>query len=430
MVALLCAWVTVAAATAPYPSVDVTMCDNPYCIGYRTGAEMASTINRRLRADKELPLLRAFFATPQGKAVVEEMALYNCESYPRVHSELAGLVDGSGAAYEDLLLLSLRPELSLYLRNASVASSWWRPLSDGDVPARIEGYGTDYVMRDAGGAGAIAHNEDSSPGSADYAYWITARVNAQPTNASSAPAAAAAAAPPATWSAFTYAGELPGSAFAASGAGFGFSANAVFPQHIRVAGYARAFVLRGMLDSADAEAAWHAVVAAAPNMSAGVSLSIVEAAAAAAAAHGGAGNNRSSRAWAVEAGGGAAADVLALEPAAAYFHANEFRRLPAARMPQWPDPSSAHRLGTYMAGGYARDAIAIATGVRLLGDASDKAFPVFRTGASPQDGGALTLATAVFDGANGSLTVMRGNPQLGGVTHRFSFRRVAGLSLE
>ena len=76
-------------SVAPCPLVDVTVCDNPYCIGFRTGATFSEMIHSRLAASKQLPGWRAFYATEHGKAVVQALAETNCAMYERQHSELA-----------------------------------------------------------------------------------------------------------------------------------------------------------------------------------------------------------------------------------------------------------------------------------------------------------------------------------------------------
>lgn len=251
-----------AAPDAPYPTVDVTMCDNPYCIGYRTGAQMQQTIVERLDTSKGLAVLREFYETDEGKAAVEAMALYNAERYPKQHSELAGLADGSGAKYRDILLINLRSELSLYVRN----TTWWQrrvargaPSGALAAPALVEDC-SDYVLRSASGDCAITHNEDNEPATLNHSYWVTARVDDSPGGEAGGAAA--------TWTAFTYAGEMPTGAFAVSERGYGFSTNAEFPRDIKIQGVARTYLLRHLLDSSGADAALDILVKAAANLSA------------------------------------------------------------------------------------------------------------------------------------------------------------------
>jgi hypothetical protein len=399
-------------AVLAYPTIDATMCDNPYCIGYRAGAMFSAQIRRRLQQSASLPLFRAFYNTDHGKAVVQSMAQFNCERFERQHSELFGIAKGSGASYEDVLLINLRSELEPLVRSGD---SWGSTRRLQQLPSDC----TDYVVHGVGGlqCSAIVHNEDGAPGAAGTSYWVHARVNATPDD-DTPPSPTTSA--PRTWTAFTYAGELSTGAFAVSDAGFGYSINALFPRNVTVRGIARSFLLRRMLDARSADDALQVVTDAAPVLASGFNMNLIE---------GGppprphpgliegdqASQARSARVWTIEvAPGGVAADVLRPATSTAVFHANEYRRL---RVPEFTDPSSEHRLRTYEAT-YSKQAPAASVGMALLGDTSDPAYPFYRSGNSSSDH-LVTLATALF--ANSTLSVLLGNPRLGHVAHRFPF---------
>ena len=163
------------------------------------------------------------------------------------------------------------------------------------------------------------------------------------------------------WTAYTYAGELPTSAFGFNSAGIGFTLNAVFPSATVTPGVARNFVSRQLLAATSFRwasslrtcgdvsicklacterqpAATHFLhllqspfrqavdIAQLPQQSVGHSVNIMSA--------------REGRVANVEVGPGSVASVQAVTNGT-LFHANSFLRL---RVPEVPDPSSTARL--------------------------------------------------------------------------------------
>jgi len=128
-------------SVAPCPLVDVTVCDNPYCIGFRTGATFSEMIHSRLAASKQLPGWRAFYATEHGKAVVQALAETNCAMYERRVAESKALV----LLCDTLGCVTNKPKRGLPLKRGSPepASLSWGTLfsarEKGAAPTRPAG---------------------------------------------------------------------------------------------------------------------------------------------------------------------------------------------------------------------------------------------------------------------------------------------------
>lgn len=202
----------------------------------------------------------------------------------------------------------------------------------------------------------------------------------------------------AAFTAATYAGDLPGGAFGFSSHGFAFSLNAVDPTRGQLGGAGRGFVSRQLLRAARTLEEGVAI-ATADGQCAGHSYQLL-----ALLPRGG------GRICQVEAVSGGRHAARQLPPGAApLFHSNHLRFIRPA-VDQRVSASSAHRLARAQALPPPSSAAGL---LAVLGDGSDVAFPIFHDAKARAAGdvsGEATLASALFDVRNGTMSVFVGNP--------------------
>ncbi len=198
------AFTAVPTSSPQYPLVDVTSCErDSYCIGYRTGAALGTMIRSRLVAAPYMRDYRTFYHSDEGRRFVSKLAAANYAWAPHLELELNGLADGARASPVDMLMLNLRTELGLRLRNKTGASGAQVERLQAAAGRQLVDSCTDLLIANPP---AMAHNEDNARDTVNHAYWVVGRIAHAPRNTSDHT----------RWTAFTYAGELPTGAFGVS----------------------------------------------------------------------------------------------------------------------------------------------------------------------------------------------------------------------
>ncbi|GAQ77712.1 hypothetical protein KFL_000020730 [Klebsormidium nitens] len=336
------------------PAVHVS--GSHYEIGHGIGERFAGMIKSRFEKDEKLnEILLPYAATDAGRTVVDELSTENKKCYPRYWEELQGLADGSGIAFQQVLLMNIWKELFLLL-----------PPPDAQAVAEEPDHCSDVLICNENLA-VVGHNEDAAASVRGHTYLVYATL---PDGAS--------------YTAFTYSGELCCPAFGFNSHGMAFSLNAVNPTGVKPGGVARNFVSRDLLEARSLEDAVQRVTRV--PIAVGHNYNIMDF------------NQR--RIVTVETASDGRSSVLEIGPHP-YFHSNHYLRLP---LPQRTPPTTVRRLER---AAVLRPPASISDVLSILGDAADAEFPIYMTGPL-----LVTLCSALFDLDSRTVTILGGNPTL------------------
>jgi len=372
-------------AHADAVTVVVSRGASNFALGLNLGRATRVLVASRL-AGREATAARAFAATPAGAALLDALTANANATFPRFVEELAGLAEGAGAAFRDVMVLNAMDELEVLMPP-------WPPAG-----GSRSGHCTDVLVGPpAGGGGAavprlVAHNEDAEASELGQMFLLDATVPLADGGGGTL-----------AFTAYMYAGMLASEAFAYNDAGVYFTTNALFPLRLNEAGVPRAFVHRHLLESrsvADA-AARLASTAVACGFSANL---------------GGVGSAVGPGVDAlrnVEMSAVLPADFRAVGAGEHYYHANAYLRSPT---PQFDDASSDARLARLAQLPAPQWPGANGDAQLLLSDRFNASFPVYRSGAGSDC--CATVMTALFEvtaGAGGAevgtLTLLPNRPQ-------------------
>lgn len=219
-------------------------------------------------------------------------------------------------------------------------------------------------------AAFAAHNEDASPALLGHTYVVKAT---SPDGASS-------------FTAYTYAGELPTCAFGFNTNRVAFTLDSVPPAIGEVAAGAIAlnFVSRDLLEATDLDDAMRRVCS--PGVSVGHCYNLMDV--------------RARRIVTVETASRNRFAVHEAGPAPS-FHANMYRYLQVEQV-QDENSMARERRAAQCAMGSKEEALSV------LGDATDEKYPIFMTGPT-----LYTLCTVLVDLDQETMTICKGNPKNG-----------------
>lgn len=337
---------------------DAGRCADGYQLGLAVGQRFGETIRSRMRGDLFLhERLLPFASTAAGKPVLATLQAANRERYPRYWDELVGTADGSGVPLLHIILVNFRKEIRPFIPKR--AEHERKEEHDDDC--------SDILMVSESTAIA-AHNEDANVALLGHTYLVKAT---SPDGASS-------------FTAYTYAGELPTCAFGFNSNGVAFTLDSVPPAigEVAAGGIAVNFVSRDLLEARDLDDAMHRVCS--PGVSVGHCYNLMDV--------------RARRIVTVETASRNRSAVQEAGPAPS-FHANMYRHL---QVEQVLDQNSMSR--ERRAAQCAMDSKEKALSV--LGDAADEKYPIFMTGPT-----LYTLCTVLVDLDEGTMTIYRGNPK-------------------
>jgi len=352
------ACLVVPAATSPvYPVIQAHV-DTHLELGHAIGRAAGDRVRGWLKAYASLhETLLPFIATPDGAKAFASLKAANCDAFPAYCDEMRGLAAELGdVSFDTLMTMCLRHEVNALAKAANTSVELSRECTDILIP------------------GAFSHNEDGDVALKDFAFFVNASVTDDGT----------------AYFAFHYPVSLAGHAFAFNGRGLAMSMNAISPRAVETSGLAIYFLTRSCLDAHSIDDAIARL--AVPNGAYGGNVNL--------------GWTGQKRVVSVEVGPAGATDIRTAENEdEPVFHMNEYLRI--SSVPFWPNPSSQHRLAraeAIVAGGSVVRREDPQSFLRILGDAEDTSYPIFRKS---------TAATASFDllADPPTLTVReRGNP--------------------
>ncbi|XP_020096923.1 uncharacterized protein LOC109716053 isoform X2 [Ananas comosus] len=167
-------------------TLDIGLCREAHQMGCLIGKRFSGLIKSRVATDLTLQKqLLPFARTPRAKSLLEALETSNRERYPRYWDELLGTAVGSGVPFLHIMLLNFRKEILPFIPNERIKEK--EEAVDDDC--------SDVLVVDESMAFA-AHNEDANVALLGHTFLVRAEL---PNGLS--------------FTAYTYAGELPSCAF-------------------------------------------------------------------------------------------------------------------------------------------------------------------------------------------------------------------------
>ncbi|KAK1275855.1 hypothetical protein QJS04_geneDACA011130 [Acorus gramineus] len=331
---------------------EVGPCEEAYEMGYLIGQRFSHLI--RSRVDNDLILqhqLLPFARSPEAQPLIQSLSTANREMFPRYWDELSGMAGGSGVSALQLVLLNFRKEILPFL-----------PKDDcSDV----------LVVNKA--MAIAAHNEDANVALVGHTYLIKATL---PGGFS--------------FTAYTYAGELPSCAFGFNSYGMAYTLNSVPPiqDEIFAGGIGRNFISRSLLEATDIGDAMSRIRSC--SVSVGHSYNLVDV--------------RGRKIMNVET---ASRNHISVREVGStpFFHANMYMHL---QVEQVQDENSIcrHKRAAQLSAHSEAEILSI------LGDTDNEKYPIYMSGPT-----LYTLCTALIDLDKQTLSIIEGNPKNGEVSH-------------
>lgn len=303
--------------------------------------------------------LLPFLNSSAGQRLFQSYLKLHQTHFPQYIAELEGMADGSGRPFEDIFAVNLRGEFA-----GLIAS---KQQTKNSTDASVQGC-TDCLVL-IPGAALIGHNEDGSPAGYGNMFVVHANIDDRP-----------------TFSALCYPGFLPGNALGFNEYGILHSINNVAPRPVKV-GLARHFIARSLLEASSLEDALGRV--AIPDRAAGFNYNI--------------GSHTERRIISVEV---SPERHHVHEVQGYYTHTNHYFELNDQK--QHITLSSRKRLERSMTLCRATSPANSGHVLALLGDQTDRDYPIYRD-ARPPDRDA-TLCSALFDLDNPQLRIYWDNP--------------------
>ncbi|TVU22931.1 hypothetical protein EJB05_32652, partial [Eragrostis curvula] len=339
---------------------DAGLCADGYALGLAVGRRFGDVIRSRMRQDLVFrEQLLPFASTAKARPLLAALEAANKERYPRYWDELVGTADGSGVPLLHVILVNFRKEIQPFIpKDDSGHGQEEEEEADADCSDVL-------IVSDS--TAIVAHNEDGNVALRGHTYLVRATL---PDGLS--------------FTAYTYAGELPSCAFGFNSNGVAFTLDYVPPvnDEIVAGAIARNFVSRDLLEAKNFEDAIHRICS--PKVSAGHSYNLMDV--------------RNRRILNIETASGNRFNVheAGAEP---FFHANMYRHL---QVKQVQDENSMTR--EKRAAQCSVDSKE--TALSLLGDTADDKYPIYMTGPT-----LYTLCTVLVDLDEETMTIYRGNPK-------------------
>ncbi|KAL5706224.1 hypothetical protein ACHQM5_024422 [Ranunculus cassubicifolius] len=357
----------------PLETFEVGPCKDGYGMGFQIGKRFSNLIKSRLSTDLILQeQLLPFAQSPHSQQLLQALSDTNRNKYPKYWDELSGTADGSGVPILNLILLNFRKEILPFL-----------PKTD-DKPRTetIDDCSDVLVVSDS--MAIAAHNEDANVALVGHTYLIKAKLS----NGLS-------------FTAYTYAGELPSCAFGFNTNGMAFTLNSVPPveEEIMAGGVGRNFVSRDLLEATRLEDALSRIRSA--EVSVGHSYNVID--------------MKARKILNVETASKKRLSVHTVD-STPFFHANMYVHLQVAQV---QDDNSINRQTT--AAQLPKQCVG--DFLSVLGDTSNKQYPIYMTGPL-----LYTLCTTVIDLDKRTVSIFQGNPYKGKLSHVFHVQELGEIT--
>ncbi|KAK3005228.1 hypothetical protein RJ639_016989 [Escallonia herrerae] len=357
---------------------EVGPCEDAYHMGFLTGQRFSNKIRSRLATDLTLrDQLLPFVRSPQSQPLIKALSDTNRKKFPRYWAELVGIAEGSGVPLLHIILLNFRKEILPFVPKTST-----KPSED-----TIDDCSDILVVSDS--MAFAAHNEDANVALVGHTYLIKGTLHTG-----------------LSFTAYTYAGELPSCAFGFNSHGLAFTLNSAPPteDEIVAGGIGRNFISRDLLEATsidDALAAMedsntvallHVKRIHSSEVSVGHSYNLVDV--------------KKRRILNVET---ASRNRVSIHEVGAvpFFHANMYLHL---HVEQADENSISKQKRAALLPKKSKD-----DSLSLVGDMEDARYPIYITGPL-----LYTLCTAVINLDEQTLSIVEGNPKEGETSHVFS----------
>lgn len=318
-----------------------------YDVGLAIGTHFAGAIHQffdhySLLQQQLLP----FYKTSTGKNYYQSYLTLHRNRFPGYLAELEGIATGAGRPFEEIFLANLRGEFSGLVP----------PGHQTDDGSPAVGQGCTDCLVFTPEAALIGHNEDGSPASMGRMFVVKVSLDDQP-----------------AFSALCYPGFLPGNAFGFNAAGMMHTVNHLAPRPVQI-GLSRHFLARSLLDARSLDEAVGNVTVA--GRAAGFNYNI--------------GSLTERRVVSVEV---APQRHHVREVQGYYVHTNHYVELHEQK--QEISPSSRIRLERARALCREQPPVNARNVLALLGNQTDRDFPIYRDATLPDAD--ATLCSALFD---------------------------------
>eukprot|EP01121_Diplochlamys_sp_Union-15-3_P020271 TRINITY_DN786_c0_g1_i2.p1 TRINITY_DN786_c0_g1~~TRINITY_DN786_c0_g1_i2.p1 ORF type:complete len:375 (-),score=48.63 TRINITY_DN786_c0_g1_i2:86-1210(-) len=302
--------------------------------------------------------LLVWIQTGEGRDIYSGVFAASNARYPQYINELKGVSDGSGIAFDKILLLNLY-EVNLAYKQRAI-----RPRgSDG-----TKGCTDIHVKRED--LWLLGHNEDMSVEWPDRFCWMTnAQVNEGNSNYS--------------FKAFTYPGTAPGIAFGWNSNRMILTINYLYPLNINPNGVSITFLCRDILSATSIE---DVLTKIPPNRGSGVSMNVV--------------SLNEKRSLNIEISSTA---FSVYEVKTNFSHVNMYKVLDEQQQIKPTSPHRQARINQFNVPASAQDVLDI------LGDTEDSEYPIYRRYTELDNDS--TVATVLFDLSTENVKIFVDNPK-------------------
>jgi len=384
---ILGACAQISASPSGKPPILAVNATSHYDAGFQIGTAMKDMIVERFAQDHNFQTrLLPFAASEQGAPVVEGFLSRAKASFPQYVEELQGTADGAGLSFESVFVMNLREEI-----NALLDKPFKEPLSCSDYSV--------LMLDSSPPVALVSHNEDGSDISNNHTYMLEVVIGQGH-----------------TFTAYSYAGEIPSGAFGWNTFGVGFTLNYLQAPTL-LGGIGRNFISRWLLDASSLEEAVGRASSYQPQAT-GHNFQIFSI-----------GTSSSPPAIVNIELAPTGAHVMPLRSNATLFHANCYMFLnptPRGAVPSYTgeqpwkcidnEIDSVGRMARASELPVPHDVAGV---VAVLGDTENKDYPIYAEPGVPNADGRATLNSVVIDLVQGTASVLYGNPKLLQVYHKF-----------
>ncbi|KAL8201040.1 hypothetical protein R6Q57_012379 [Mikania cordata] len=344
---------------------EIEACEDSYQMGFCIGNHFSNLIRSRLLTDSVFNnQLLPFAQSPQAQSLLQSLTHNNTIRFPNYWNEMRGIAHGSGVPFLHIMVLNFRKEILPFIPKREKVEDEETMDDCSDI----------LLVSDT--MAVVGHNEDANVALVGHTYLIKATLS----NGLS-------------YTAYTYAGELPSCAFGFNNHGLAFTLNSVPPteSEIVAGGIGRNFISRDLLEATSLEDAVTRIRSS--LVSVGHSYNLIDI------------NLR--KILNVETASSQRLSVHEVGPTP-FFHANMYLHLEVDQVHDQNSISRQNR-AALLPKRSKQDLLS------LLGDMSDHKYPIFMQGPT-----LYTLCTAVIDLDERTLSITETNPSKGEVSYVFT----------